>query len=113
MVILHTETLRNWGGQQNRVLTEAIGLAKRGHRVIIVCHRGSILARKTKAAGIRLYEVNMSKHLHIMTIPKLMQIIKKEGVEIVREVIGVEGDAPSEAVELERPADGGESAGEP
>ncbi len=83
MTILHTETLRNWGGQQNMVLTEAIGLSKRGHKIIIACHRGSVLAQKAKAARIKLYEVNMSKHAHLITVPKLIRIIKKEGVEIV------------------------------
>lgn len=83
MVILHTETLKKWGGQQNRVLVEAIGLSKRGHKVIIACHRGSVLARKAKAAGIKLYEVNMVKQAHLATVPKLVRIIKNEGVDIV------------------------------
>jgi hypothetical protein len=52
MVILNTETLKKWGGQQNRVLIEAIGLSKRGHKVIVACHRGSVFAQKAKAAGI-------------------------------------------------------------
>lgn len=83
MNILHTETLTKWGGQQNRVLTEAIGLSKRGHKVIIACHRESILAQKAKTAGIKLYKVNMVKHAHIITVPKLIRIIKKEGVDVV------------------------------
>ncbi len=83
MVILHTETLKRWGGQQNRVLSEATGLNKRGHRVIIVCHRGSILSEKSKNAGIKVYEVNMVKQAHLKTIPKLIHIIKKEKVDIV------------------------------
>ena len=83
MVILHTETLKKWGGQQNRVLVETIGLSKRGHKVIIACHRGSVLARKAKAAGIKLYEVTMVKQAHLATVPKLVRIIKNEGVDIV------------------------------
>ncbi len=83
MVILHTETLRHWGGQQNRVLIEAIGLAKRGHQVIIACRKGSILARKAEAAGIKVYEVNMVKQAHLSTVPKLIRIMKNEGVEII------------------------------
>ncbi len=83
MTILHTETLRRWGGQQNRVLTEAVGLDKRGHNVIIACHRGSMLAGKSGEAGIKVYEVNMVKQAHLSTIPRLINIIKKEGVDIV------------------------------
>lgn len=83
MNILHTETLTKWGGQQNRVLTEAIGLSKRGHKVIIACHRGSILAQKAKTAGIKVYEVNMVKRAHMITVPKLISIITKEKIEII------------------------------
>jgi glycosyltransferase involved in cell wall biosynthesis len=83
MVILHTETLKKWGGQQNRVLSEAIGLKKRGHKVILVCHKASILAEKAKEKDITVYEVNMVKQAHLITIPRLVNIIKKEKVDIV------------------------------
>ncbi len=83
MNILHTETLKKWGGQQNRVLSEAIGLNRKGHKVVIACNRGSVLAHKAKEAGLKLYELNMSKHAHIANIPKLMRIIRQERIEIV------------------------------
>ena len=83
MNILHTETLKRWGGQQNRVLTEASGLIGRGHRVVIACHRGSILAQKAKEAVLPVYEVNMVKQNHLLTIPRLMRIIIREKVDIV------------------------------
>jgi len=83
MVILHTETLRHWGGQQNRIILEATGLSKRGHTVIIACRKGSVLARKAQEAGIKVYEVNMVKQAHLSTVPELTGIIKKEGVDIV------------------------------
>ena len=83
MNILHTETLKKWGGQQNRVLSEAVGLQKRGHHVIIACHRGSILAQKAKQAGIKVYELNMVKQAHLVTVPKLIKIIKTEDIDMV------------------------------
>ena len=83
MTVLHTETLKRWGGQQNRVVTEAAGLNKKGHNVIIACHRGSVIAEKAREKGIKVYEVNMVKQAHVSTIPRLMSIMKKEGVDIV------------------------------
>ncbi len=83
MNILHTETLKRWGGQQNRVLTEAVGLDKRGYRVVVACNKGSALAEKLKKAGIKVYELNMVKQAHLQTVPKLISIIKKEGIDIV------------------------------
>ena len=83
MVILHTETLKSWGGQQNRVLMEAAELNKRGHRAVVACNRGSVLANKLKQAGIKVYEENMAKQAHLKTVPSLMKIIKEEKVDIV------------------------------
>ncbi|HYQ47785.1 MAG TPA: glycosyltransferase, partial [Thermodesulfovibrionales bacterium] len=83
MRILHTETLKKWGGQQNRVLVEAQGLAREGHTVVIACHRGSILAGKAANAGIKVYELNMVKQAHITNVPKLIRIMKDERIEIV------------------------------
>jgi len=83
MHILHTETLKKWGGQQNRVLVEAQGLVRKGHTVVIACHKGSILARKATDAGITVYELNMVKQAHLMNIPRLIRIIREERIEIV------------------------------
>lgn len=82
MIILHTETLKHWGGQQNRILMEAIGLTRKGHKVIIVCNKKSVLAQKAKANGIKTYEVAMRKKAYFQ-VPKLIEIIRKEGVDIV------------------------------
>jgi glycosyltransferase involved in cell wall biosynthesis len=35
LTILHTEASLGWGGQEIRVLTEAAGMARRGHRVLL------------------------------------------------------------------------------
>lgn len=83
MVILQTETLRGWGGQQNRVLAESIGFNERGHRTIIACRSGSVLSKKAREAGIKVYELNMVKKAHLSNIPKLISIIKRERVDLV------------------------------
>jgi len=83
MVILQTETLRGWGGQQNRLLVESIEFNKRGHRTVIACRAGSILSQKAREAGVKVYELNMVKQAHLSNIPKLINIIKKEQVQLV------------------------------
>ncbi|MBI5782467.1 MAG: glycosyltransferase family 4 protein [Gammaproteobacteria bacterium] len=37
MHIVHTEASRGWGGQEIRILTEAEGMIRRGHRVTLLC----------------------------------------------------------------------------
>jgi glycosyltransferase involved in cell wall biosynthesis len=83
MNILHTETLKRWGGQQNRVLTESIGLGRRGHYAVIACQKGSVLAEKANKAGIHVYELNMGKGAYLKTIPQLTDIIRRENIDIV------------------------------
>lgn len=83
MNILHTETLKRWGGQQNRVFNEIIQLKKRGHNVILACNKNSIIAQKSKESGIKVYELEIKKSNYLKTIPKLISIIKNEKIDIV------------------------------
>jgi glycosyltransferase involved in cell wall biosynthesis len=83
MKILHTETLKRWGGQQSRVLQQAIGLSRRGHGIVLACNRGSMLSQRARDAGIRTYELNLTKWSYHITIPQLIDIIRKEEVDIV------------------------------
>ena len=52
MKVLHTNFLRGWGGQSNRVLTESRGLAEKGWDVLVSAPPESKLAQKSKAAGL-------------------------------------------------------------
>ncbi|RJQ19419.1 MAG: glycosyltransferase family 1 protein [Nitrospiraceae bacterium] len=83
MNILHTETLKKWGGQQNRVLQEAVGLRERGHYVVIACQKDSILADKAGKAGLKVYELNFRGKNYLMLVPKLAKIVRQENIDIV------------------------------
>ncbi len=50
--IVHTESSRGWGGQEIRVLTEARGLMRRGHRVRVVCVPDSNILRAAPGYGL-------------------------------------------------------------
>ncbi|HVC10016.1 MAG TPA: glycosyltransferase family 4 protein, partial [Burkholderiales bacterium] len=50
--IVHTESSCGWGGQEIRVLTEARGLVRRGHRVRIVCAPDSNILRAAAGYGL-------------------------------------------------------------
>lgn len=54
MRILHTNMLRGWGGQSNRILTEALGTMESGHAVAFAVPEKSALAAKGVEAGIEL-----------------------------------------------------------
>lgn len=50
--IVHTESSLGWGGQELRILAEAQGLARRGHRVTLVCPPEARLHAEAPAWGL-------------------------------------------------------------
>jgi L-malate glycosyltransferase len=46
------DSARGWRGGQNQVLLTAQGMARRGHEVVLVCQRGSVLEARARAAGV-------------------------------------------------------------
>ncbi|GAQ94584.1 glycosyltransferase [Thermodesulfovibrio aggregans] len=81
--ILHTETLKKWGGQQKRVLSEITELKKRGYKIVLACNKDSVIAKKSKNEGIKVYELDFKKTNYLRTIPKLIKIIKTENIDII------------------------------
>ncbi|MEO8377046.1 MAG: glycosyltransferase family 4 protein [Candidatus Sumerlaeota bacterium] len=55
MRILHTNMLRGWGGQSNRILVETLGTKREGHEVAIAVPRGAQLGVRAKLAGLTVF----------------------------------------------------------
>jgi glycosyltransferase involved in cell wall biosynthesis len=51
--ILHTESSLGWGGQEIRVLTEARGVAARGHQVLLAAPEASRIHSEAPAFGVQ------------------------------------------------------------
>ena len=81
--ILHTESSKGWGGQENRTLQESIGLRKRGARVIILCQPGSILGTRALAEGIEVRTCRMRKSYDLFAIKYILDLIKAENISVV------------------------------
>ncbi len=56
MRILQTNFHRGWGGQPARILMLSSGLAARGHDVVIAAPSGSMLAQRSREAGLPTLE---------------------------------------------------------
>ena len=52
MKLLHTEASRGWGGQEIRILTEARGVARRGHEVLLACDPESRILAEAPRFGV-------------------------------------------------------------
>lgn len=83
MNILHTETLFNWGGEQNKVINEMLAMRELGHNVMLLCNPGSQIASRAKELNIEVFEYPMHKKNYHKTIPFLHKIIKENNIKIV------------------------------
>lgn len=81
--LLHTESSTGWGGQENRTLNESLGLRKLGARVIILCQPESVIGKKAEAEGIDVRRCRMRKSYDILALKYIMDVIKKDKVDII------------------------------
>ena len=81
--ILHTESSKGWGGQENRTLQESIGLRQRGARVIILCQPDSVLGRRASSEGIEVRTCRMEKSYDIFAIKYILKLIKAENIDVI------------------------------
>jgi len=71
-----------WGGQEIRVVREAVGMTGRGHCLIIAARPGSVIFRKAQEAGIRTIPAGFIKK-NPFSILKLRSIIDAEKPDIL------------------------------
>ena len=83
MSILHTESSNGWGGQEMRILKEAIGLRNRGHEIIFAVTQGGKLIAQAKKAGFTVYEINFRRSTAFSAIRNLLKIIRKHQIKLV------------------------------
>ncbi len=82
LTILHTESSKGWGGQEIRILQEAIGIRKRGHRVLIATPSDSQLYVKAKENDFTVYTIEFSKK-SLKDFFELARIVDRERVDIL------------------------------
>lgn len=81
--ILHTESSTGWGGQEIRIITESVGMMKRGHRVLIVCRPGSVIARRAREQGIETFVMSLGGAFDIAGIRRLRAFLRRHRVDII------------------------------
>jgi len=59
--ILHTESSLGWGGQEIRVLTEARGVAARGHEVLLAAPADSRIRAEASAFGVKVVALPIAR----------------------------------------------------
>lgn len=74
--ILHTESSRGWGGQEKRILLEAVSLQQRGHHIYIAGQPDALLKREAERARIPYREIRMRKSWDLFALVQLMKLIR-------------------------------------
>jgi len=81
--VLHTESSKGWGGQENRILKESVGLGKYGIRVIILCQPGSTIEKNACSEGIEVRTCSMRRHYDVSAITYILRLIRKEAIDVI------------------------------
>lgn len=69
--VLHTESSTGWGGQENRILNEMIGLRELGHTALLACQPGAKLGERAREAGFEVFETPMR---HALDVPAILRL---------------------------------------
>ena len=83
MNILYTETLYNWGGQQNKVMNEMHSAQELGHNVILFCNPNSEISKRAREENFKVIECEMNKKNFHKTVPILCKILWQENIDVV------------------------------
>ena len=83
MRILHTESSKGWGGQENRTLNELITMRDRGHTLAVVSRPGARILDRAKEAGFETFVVDMRGAIDLPAIIRLRSVMKCFKADIV------------------------------
>jgi ketol-acid reductoisomerase len=75
--ILYTESSNGWGGQEIRVLKEAIGLRARGHTCVFAVQKEGKLSSQARKEGFSVYELSFEKKYAISVLWSLRKSSEK------------------------------------
>jgi glycosyltransferase involved in cell wall biosynthesis len=80
---MHTEASPGWGGQEIRVLRESVGMAVRGHNLVIASHPESRLLKEAERAGIRTVAFVFKRRRFLSTMLFFKKLIEKHKIDVV------------------------------
>ncbi len=91
MNILHLEASQGWGGQEMRILKEAIGMRARKHTVVFGVMKGGALIEKARSAGFTVYSLNFKKTSWLFCLTSIIRLIFLHKIEIINTHSSLDG----------------------
>jgi len=80
---LHLEASKGWGGQEIRILTEAISMREQGHQVWFGVQKGAILGKKALQNGFQVNFLDFRRRFFLFTILYLFFFLLIRKIDIV------------------------------
>ncbi len=80
---LHLEASTGWGGQEIRILREAISMRDQGHSIYFGVQKGAILGEKALKAGFKVTFYNFRRRYFIWTVLVLLFYLLTHKIDIV------------------------------
>ncbi len=81
--ILLSNTIRLWAGAERFVLDAAVGLAGRGHEIIVQSYPGTPLLERARAAGLQVMATRVRTDAAPWTVLPLAWQLRRRNVEVV------------------------------
>lgn len=81
--IVHTESSLGWGGQENRILNECVGMSRRGHRVTVITPGAAQLAERAREAGLKTEAIAMRRAFNLASLFRLARSFAAVGADVV------------------------------
>ena len=102
MHILHTEWSDGAGGQERRILSESVGMQKRGHRVTVATGENCWIAAEARRLGIAVEICPMRGKADFKAIRVLVDFCRREQVDIINTHSGIDSWIGGIAAKLAR-----------
>lgn len=83
MKILHTEASPGWGGQEIRIMEEALGMRKRGHELFFIVQKKGHLAKEARKNGFAVYEMDFKKSKALFILLFLLWFLKRKQIDVL------------------------------
>ena len=80
--IVHTEASLGWGGQEIRILTEAEGMLRRGHRVTLLCPPEARIHAEARARGVPVTTLPIGRK-NLRGLRALYRWLKAHPVDVI------------------------------
>lgn len=81
--VLHTEWSDGWGGQEIRIIEEMSALREKGVELFLACREHSTIREKAEEKGFGVYILPFKGNVDIVTLLKLIRIIKANNIDII------------------------------